>query len=206
MYVEWWLMKFEVLRFVAGCLMLVVACLVFGSTILSDEERSPDNDPKWNVKKPDLTGEVMEADNSYCLVCHINLEDEELVEIHSPNGIGCEFCHGMSIKHSADEDNLTPPEIMWSKHRINTRCMTCHEQEDMLKEEKAAKAHKKMLADMAKPDRDLTKISHCTKCHGKHRIKNRTRVWDKETGKIVDQSGGPNMDRGFQRTPPDSKK
>jgi Pyruvate/2-oxoacid:ferredoxin oxidoreductase delta subunit len=184
-------------RVVACSITFAVVFVALGSVIQSDEKKATDPDPKWKVTKPDLSDdEMMEADNSYCLVCHINLEDEELVQIHNPYGIGCELCHGMSIKHSADEDNLTPPDIMWSRWRINSRCLTCHDRESIDKEEKAAKAHKKMFSDMAKPDADLNKIRYCTKCHGKHRIKNRTRVWDRETGEVVEQSGGPTMDRG----------
>lgn len=188
-------MSSEVARFVACWLVFGAGLLLWGPGILSAEKKAKDPDPEWKMKKPDLSEELMEADNSFCLVCHINLEDEELVQIHTPYGIGCEACHGMSMKHSADEDGLTPPDIMWARHRINSRCLTCHEREAMMEDEKAAKAHKKMFKDMDKADADLTKISHCTKCHGKHRIKNRTRIWDQETGEIVEQSGGPAMDR-----------
>ncbi len=189
-------MKHVVTRFATNYLVLSIAILVCGSSILGAQKKKTANaDPKWKVTKPDLTKELMEADNSYCIVCHIDLEDEELVDIHQPFGVGCETCHGMSMKHSADEDNLTPPEIMWSKHRINARCMTCHFRKDMLKKEEAAKEHKQVFARMEDPNCKTNKQKHCTECHGEHRIKNRTRVWDRETGKVVKQTGGPNMDR-----------
>ena len=50
------------------------------------------------------------ADNSYCLVCHANYDDENLTKAHQPAGVGCEQCHGTSVKHSGDEDGLTPPD------------------------------------------------------------------------------------------------
>lgn len=152
-------------------------------------------DTKWKVTKPDLSKSVMEADNSYCLVCHINLEEEELVDIHLPVGVGCETCHGMSDDHSADEDSLTPPEIMWPKERINPRCMTCHSRDQMLEDETAAMSHRKMFLRWEEPKKAEPGEKYCTQCHGEHAIRNRTREWDKETGKLLKQTGGPGMDR-----------
>ncbi len=33
------------------------------------------------------------------------------------------------------------------------------------------------------------KMGVCTDCHGEHRLKVRTRRWDKETGKLVSDDG-----------------
>ena len=35
----------------------------------------------------------------------------------------------------------------------------------------------------------------CTDCHGQHRMKVRTRVWDKETGKLIKDDGVRMMDK-----------
>lgn len=158
-------------------------------------KKPPGKDVKWKVAKPDLSKPVMEADNSYCLVCHVNLEEEELVDIHLPVSVGCETCHGMSDDHSADEDSLTPPEIMWSKERINPRCMTCHPRDQLLEDKTAAEPHREMFARWEDPDKAEPGEKYCTQCHGDHKIHNRTRVWDRETGKLLKQTGGPGMDR-----------
>ncbi len=162
----------------------------------SGKSRKPlGKDTKWKVTKPDPSKAVMEADNSYCLVCHVNLEEEELVDIHLPVGVGCETCHGLSDNHSADEDSLTPPEIMWSKERINSRCMTCHSREELLVDKTAAEPHREMFQRWEEPTKAEPGEKYCVQCHGKHRIRNRTREWDQESGKLLKQSGGPAMDR-----------
>ncbi|MCL4193272.1 MAG: cytochrome c family protein, partial [Thermoguttaceae bacterium] len=65
------------------------------------EPAKPAQDEKWTVEpiaiaagaKPEPAG------NSYCYVCHANYEEEELTAIHHAVGVGCETCHGMSMKH-----------------------------------------------------------------------------------------------------------
>jgi hypothetical protein len=124
------------------------------------------------------------ADNSYCYVCHANYQNEELTSLHTPLGVGCETCHGMSDNHSADEDGLTPPEIMWPKPWINISCMECHPYDDLEREV----AHEEFLA---KPLADQV----CTDCHGlNHRLSVRTRVWDRQTGKLTSCDGVRMMD------------
>ena len=107
------------------------------------------------------------ADNSYCLVCHTNYEEEKLTMAHQPVGVGCEKCHGASVKHSGDEDGLTPPEIMYPKADVSRFCMTCHPKQELLHGDN----HKELYKDG-----DYT--GACTDCHGKkHRLKVRTRIW-----------------------------
>jgi sugar phosphate isomerase/epimerase len=119
------------------------------------------------------------ADNSYCYACHLNYEEEKLTRIHQPVGVGCENCHGPSIEHSGDEDNITPPDKMYPKSEINAFCMTCHEKEKLLKRED----HRDFFKE---GDKDET----CTDCHGEnHRLKVRTRVWDKKTRKLMKDDG-----------------
>lgn len=102
------------------------------------------------------------ADNSRCHVCHINYEDEELAVTHARAGVGCERCHGASDAHCSDEDNITPPDIMYPADKLNSFCKSCH------------------------PDGKLGGgKKYCTDCHGQHRLGYRTRKWDKETGELV---------------------
>jgi hypothetical protein len=119
------------------------------------------------------------ADNYYCYVCHLNYDGEELSMNHEIGGIGCEKCHGKSDRHSADEDGIVPPEIMYSRGRINLSCMECHSHADI----GHVSDHKELLSDLS-GDKHV-----CTDCHGKHRLKVRTRIWDKETGKLISDDG-----------------
>jgi len=124
------------------------------------------------------------ADNSYCYVCHANYKEEDLTAYHLPVGVGCELCHGMSDEHSADEDGLTPPEIMWPKAWVNVTCMECHPYEELVRES----SHEEFFARTA-PEQI------CTDCHGEnHRLSVRTRVWDRETGKLTACDGVRMMD------------
>jgi hypothetical protein len=130
--------------------------------------------------KPD-TPPPEPADNSYCYVCHANYEQEEMTKEHAPFGVGCETCHGESEKHSGDEDGLTPPEIMFPRDKINAACMTkCHSKDDLV----ASGNHDEVFVAATKTDKT------CTECHAeKHRLKVRTRIWDKATGKLLSDDG-----------------
>jgi len=103
------------------------------------------------------------ADNSRCYVCHINYQDDELTSLHAKADIGCERCHGASDAHCSDEDNITPPDIMYPAEKINSFCKSCH------------------------PDAKLGGgKKYCTDCHGEHRLNHRTRKWDRETGNLIE--------------------
>ncbi len=103
------------------------------------------------------------ADNSRCFVCHINYEVDELTSMHAKADIGCEHCHGASDAHCSDEDNITPPDIMYPAEKINSFCKSCHP------EGKLGGGKK-----------------YCTDCHGEHRLSHRTRKWDKATGELIE--------------------
>jgi len=132
--------------------------------LLEEDETAEDTAPP--------TGPV--ADNSRCYVCHINYEDEELAVVHARANISCEQCHGPSDAHCGDEDNITPPDIMYPAAKINPFCMGCHPKEKI-----DIPAHKLILASAN------TGRKYCINCHGKHRLGYRTRKWDKATGKLI---------------------
>jgi hypothetical protein len=144
----------------------------------STKKTQTDEEPLLLLDKPnpeDLEATGPMADNSRCHVCHINYAEEKFAVEHARNDIGCETCHGESDAHCGDEDNITPPDIMFAKEKINPSCLHCHEAE-MLKEHKE---HEKVLAGTA------TKLKYCSDCHAKsHRLAYRTRRWDKTTGKL----------------------
>jgi hypothetical protein len=115
-------------------------------------------------------GPARAASNDRCLVCHVNYKTEELAAKHLKQDVGCEQCHGASNAHCSDEDNLTAPEKMYPRSKIAAACAECHPK------------HKESAANA-----DM-KAKVCTDCHGKHRLAVRTRVWDKETGKLVKEN------------------
>jgi hypothetical protein len=153
------------------------------------------------AKTPPAKAEPVEpADNSYCLVCHLNYENEKLTHKHQVAGVGCTKCHGESEKHSGDEDGLTAPDRIFAHEDVNKFCMTCHPQEKIAKNPNhedvfAAKPAAKPGPQAAKqaaaagPLRAEERLV-CTECHGeKHRMEVRTRKWDKKTRKLIADDG-----------------
>jgi hypothetical protein len=123
--------------------------------------------------------------NIFCSACHYGFSDEELASTHEKAGIGCERCHGESERHRSDEDNITPPEIMYPKSKINPTCMMCHPRHEIqhVEPHKVLLAGAKTVFDSA--DEGDNQI-YCTDCHAKdHRINVRTIRWKKETGELL---------------------
>jgi hypothetical protein len=129
-----------------------------------------------NIDQWKKEGTEETADNSYCLVCHNNYRREKLVKAHEPVGIGCETCHGISDRHSADEDSVIPPDILFERTKVGLFCVQCHEQDELIESDDC---HKKFFA--GKLDHDKT----CMSCHGSdHELKVRTRRWNKVTREL----------------------
>jgi len=125
------------------------------------------------------------------MACHLDFDEEELALSHEIFGIGCERCHGESLRHRSDEANLTPPELMYPKERINPMCMMCHPRHNI----RDTKDHEPILAAGLSVFEEMTPTGpdaqkYCTDCHGaKHRIqKERTIRWDKATGALLHQT------------------
>ncbi len=129
------------------------------------------------------------ADNSYCYACHVNYKREPLADKHRRAGIGCASCHGASDKHSSDENNVTPPDTMFPKDKVNASCARCHAPATMAAKarRKRSAAHNAVLA--LKPGPRLRASPTCTTCHGRHTLKIRTRRWDKTTGALLSDDG-----------------
>ena len=129
--------------------------------------------------------------NVFCSACHYGFSDEKLARRHEQAGIGCERCHGESERHRSDEDNITPPEIMYPKAKINPTCMMCHPRHEI----RPVKHHEQLLADAQtifdpeindSASKDTGHKMYCTTCHAKHhRINVRTIRWDKATGELL---------------------
>ena len=125
--------------------------------------------------------------NPFCRACHLDFDDEHLAVTHETAGIGCERCHGESLPHRSDEANVTPPDLMWPKERINPMCMMCHPRHEI----EDVTAHDAVLETAAsifemEPTEQKAK-AYCMDCHGRtHRMQTRHVRWDKCTGEIIE--------------------
>jgi formate-dependent nitrite reductase cytochrome c552 subunit len=132
-------------------------------------------------KLPDAPEKKVEikVDNSACYVCHVNYETEELVVTHGKEEIGCIDCHGESLDHRNDEDNITPPDIMYPLDTIDEKCWECHDEHDVPATEVIACWQERC------PEKTNPKEIVCTDCHFQHRLARRTVRWNKETGELI---------------------
>ena len=65
-------------------------------------------------------------ENAACFVCHANYKTEFLANRHAQANVGCFNCHGESSAHQNDENNITPPETLYSADKIDPACRSCH--------------------------------------------------------------------------------
>ena len=124
------------------------------------------------------------VENTACFVCHANYRSEALANRHAGANVGCAGCHGQSFAHRNDENNTTPPEKMYSADKINSFCRSCHNSHDV-PPGKVVALWTKRNPDKTDPDNIV-----CTDCHGEHRMKVRTIIWDKKTGKLLRTNRG----------------
>ena len=94
------------------------------------------------------------ADNYYCYVCHADFEEEPLALIHQEKDVGCADCHGSCLPHRSDEDNITPPDVMYRRGEVYAACLRCHKRHE---------------AKEISTERPLPENPVCTDCHGTHR-------------------------------------
>jgi len=128
------------------------------------------------------------TDNAACFVCHANYREEPLASRHAAANVACVDCHGPSYAHRNDENNTTPPDVMYPADEIDQACRKCHASHDV----PAAKviACWQSARREADPDKTNTETIVCTDCHGNHRLRLRSVRWDKKTGKLLRSSKG----------------
>lgn len=114
-----------------------------------------------------------------CNDCHMDYIGEPLTLAHAKVGMNCDSCHGRSRAHYSDESNSTPPEQMYPADKIDPFCKGCHHSHDV-PPGKVAALWMKRESGKTNPDSIV-----CTDCHGEHRMKVRTIIWDKTTGKRI---------------------
>ena len=119
------------------------------------------------------------AENAACFVCHDNFQEEELVTQHAVGDTGCVDCHGKSYAHRNDENNTTPPDVMFPRDKIEASCVDCHDTHDAPASKVIARLRERM------PRISETQNLVCTDCHGHHKLAHRTVVWDRATRKLL---------------------
>lgn len=165
-------------------LMIAFAWLLLMGIVAAMGRVGVSAEPATSPQKACPTDGGKKADNSFCLVCHTNLEDEKLVTQHRDDGIGCIACHGASRDHADDENNITPPDVMYPLDMIDQACHKCHDTHD-------APAIKVLQRwQECCPRKTEPKTIVCTDCHGKHRLDARMVRWDKRTGKLIEKKEG----------------
>jgi hypothetical protein len=154
------------------------------------------------------------GENAACFVCHANYQSEFLANSHARANISCFNCHGESSAHQNDENNITAAEILYSADKIDPFCRGCHKTHDISPRDIIAdwmkkKAEKKntscegchqsndippgkVVARWKEVALDKTNPGQivCTDCHGDHRMKVRTVIWDKNSGKLLRTNKG----------------
>lgn len=144
--------------------------------LLLDEPTEPDGPSR---AKP---GQAV-ADNGACFVCHANFKTELLAVWHAAKTIGCAACHGKSLAHCNDENNVTPPDVLYPAPAIGPSCRKCHPTHDVSPAKVIARWQTRARAATA------PKALLCTHCHGAHRLRVRTVRWNKSTRKLIPPTG-----------------
>jgi hypothetical protein len=121
----------------------------------------------------------LNVDNSSCYVCHNNYEEEELVLTHGQQEIGCIDCHGESLDHRNDEDNITPPDILYPLDAIDEKCSECHDEHDASAKDVIKRWQKRC------PQKTDANDLVCTDCHFHHRLEKRIVRWNKTTKELI---------------------
>lgn len=117
--------------------------------------------------------------NHACYVCHTNFKVESMANRHAEEEIGCMDCHGECFDHRNDEDNITPPDVMYALDEINAACQDCHDEHDVWPQKVIERWLKRC------PDKKDMKQLVCTDCHGSHRLERRVVRWNKKTGELI---------------------
>jgi len=108
------------------------------------------------------------ANNSECIVCHMDFAEELISKAHEKAGIACTACHGPSLAHGDDEYNITPPDMLFGRAEITGFCRKCHPTH------RKGAAYEAFVAEWLgrrRPNgRMILQDSVCTDCHGEHAV------------------------------------
>ncbi len=110
------------------------------------------------------------GDNSACILCHQNFQDEVITEKHREAGVACIDCHGVSADHAGDELNIMLPDVMFGRREIEPFCSQCHRKQDHPKGELYQSFLNEWLGKYRPNGRIVRNNSICTDCHGNHAV------------------------------------
>jgi len=147
----------------AGALSVVAGAVLLAGLMAPGCDRMPGNP---GTPGPVTVGKA--ADNSHCLVCHLDFKTESLTAWHEKAGVGCTTCHGESLAHGDDEFNIITPDVTFGRAEIDRFCKGCHETK---KDTQEHAAFLKKWEDKRRPNgRIISEESVCTDCHGNHAV------------------------------------
>ncbi len=144
---------------------------------------------RWIVLAPALICVAMlqpvigYAQESSCVTCHNELEDETLTppvedwmaSVHSGAGVGCEVCHG-GDPTIEDEDAMATDDYRGapSVPEIPELCGSCHSDPDKMRKYNLRidefELFKRSGHGRALYERGDTKVATCVSCHGSHKV------------------------------------
>ncbi len=107
-------------------------------------------------------------DNSPCLVCHANFEEELLVTTHLKLGITCAVCHGICSEHADDEGHEIKPDVMFGRAEVAPFCEKCHGSHEH--PERVAAFLAEWKGKVRPNGREILRQAMCTDCHGTHAL------------------------------------
>lgn len=61
-----------------------------------------------------------------CTLCHVDIEDEYVGNVHYEKKVACVKCHGPSEGHLANENNEVKPDEMFARENVDRLCSRCH--------------------------------------------------------------------------------
>jgi 3-keto-disaccharide hydrolase/cytochrome c3-like protein len=108
------------------------------------------------------------ANNSLCLVCHLDLASETIAELHRASGVGCTDCHGPTTDHMHDEMLMTKPDLLFGRREVEPFCRDCHEEH--ADPDAVETFRTEWLGKSRENGRTITANAICTDCHGTHNI------------------------------------
>ena len=171
----------------AGLVSLLIGFLVLTDLPGDAQAQEPDEGglPPLVIDRSLTLEDSAEEDSSHlkinqsCFVCHNNYQKEPMTTWHAKEGVGCVDCHGKSLAHRNDEDNITPPDIMYPAEKIDEACQECHDEHIAWPRDVLS-----MWQERCPEKTDFSQLV-CTDCHGEHRLPRRIVRWDKRTGKLI---------------------
>jgi len=162
------------MRICFALVLFLIMLLFMVASCLETTGRSPAAGPvnpvvPEQVSLPHLVD--IPTDNSMCIICHMDFDDEAITADHIWEGITCAHCHGTSVAHMHDETMMTSPDILYGRSEVEGLCQLCHQPHE---NPSAVEVFREKWAGKKRENgRGINSESICTDCHGLHTIARR---------------------------------